>query len=255
MFKERLAIRRGAWTKPTCGLAPSYIQANLVIVPYMNAYDFLLFCMRNPKSCPVIEVTDQGSYTPEVFAPDADLRTDVPKYHIYRYGEWTDEKIDIKEEWRNDFVSFLIGCSLTFENALMSQGIPMRHIENEQNVSMYQTNIPCKGAGKFHGNLVVSMRPIRVDRVADAIRITANYPSMHGSPIQVGYPERLGIKNIKSPDYGDPVEIKEDEIPVFWACGVTPQFVAQQSKIEMMITHAPGHMFITNRLDSEIEDY
>ncbi|GIO19838.1 DUF1445 domain-containing protein [Oceanobacillus oncorhynchi subsp. incaldanensis] len=252
MLKERMAIRKGEWAKPTAGLAPTHVQANLVIVPKKHAYDFLLFCMRNPKSCPLIEVTDAGSYTPVSSAPDADIRTDIPRYRIFRHGKLADEVMDITEEWREDFISFLIGCSFTFENALRAAGIPLRHIENKQNVTMYETNVPCHGAGDFQGNLVVSMRPIRADHVPATVQITSAFPTMHGAPVQVGYPEKLGIKNLQAPEYGDPVEIKEDEIPVFWACGVTPQLVALQAKIEIMITHAPGHMFITDLLDSEI---
>lgn len=251
MLKERIAIRKGEWTKPTAGLAPSHVQANLVIVPKKHAYDFLLFCMRNRKACPLVEVTDAGSFTPVRSAPNADIRTDIPKYRIFRHGKLVDEVTDITEEWRDDFISFLIGCSFTFENALIKAGIPLRHIENKQNVTMYRTNLACDGAGDFQGNLVVSMRPIRADNIPAAVQITSNFPDMHGAPVHVGYPEKLGIKNLDAPEYGDPVEIKEDEIPVFWACGVTPQLVALQANIDIMITHAPGHMFILDQLDSE----
>ncbi|MCF6095062.1 putative hydro-lyase [Microaerobacter geothermalis] len=242
----REAIRRGEWSKPTSGLAPGYTQANLVILPKRYAYDFLLFCVRNPKPCPLLEVTDTGSPVPVETAPGADLRTDLPKYRIYKHGELIEELNNISDYWSDDFVSFILGCSFTFERPLLQEGIPVRHIEEECNVPMYLTNIACSPAGVFSGPMVVSMRPMKPKDVIRAVQITSRFPSVHGAPVHIGNPRTIGIKDINKPDFGDPVTVYPDEIPVFWACGVTPQAVAMASKPEIMITHAPGHMFITD---------
>jgi uncharacterized protein YcsI (UPF0317 family) len=246
----RAAIRRGEWTGPTAGLAPGYTQANLVILPEADAFDFLRFCVRNPKPCPVLEVTDPGSHEPAVAAPGADLRTDVPRYRVYRDGEPDGEPTDVRETWRDDLVAFLIGCSFTFERALLAEGLPVRHIEQGVNVPMYRTSRDCHPAGRFAGPLVVSMRPMTPEQAIRATQITSRYPTVHGAPVHVGDPEALGITDLARPDYGDPVELRPGEIPVFWACGVTPQAVAAASRPELMITHAPGHMFVTDMPDS-----
>lgn len=244
--KIREKIRNGEFTKQTSGVASGYAQANLVVLPKKYAFDFLLFIQRNPKPCPLLEVTDPGSpYTKQV-AKNADLRTDIPKYRVYENGTLVDEPIDIISYWNNDLVAFLLGCSFSFEWALLEAGIPIRHIEANRNVPMYKTNIQTNSAGVFHGPLVVSMRPIPYHLVVKATNITARFPSVHGAPIHIGYPELIGIFNLNRPDYGDPPVIKEYDIPVFWACGVTPQAVAVNSKIDFMITHSPGHMFITD---------
>ncbi|BCU80951.1 UPF0317 protein YcsI [Polycladomyces abyssicola] len=242
----RRAIRSGEWTRPTAGLAPGILQANLVVLPKRYAYDFLLFCVRNPKPCPLIEVTDPGSPVPVKTAPKADLRTDVPRYRIYRNGELAREAFDITEEWTEDAVSFLIGCSFTFDALLLNAGIPVRHVEEGVNVPMYRTPIPCEPAGMFRGPLVVSMRPLSPANLIRATEITSRYPEIHGGPVHVGDPAAIGIRDLDQPDYGDPVPIREGEIPVFWACGVTPQAVAMESRPDWMITHAPGHMLITD---------
>lgn len=247
----REQIRTNKWTAPTAGLAPGYTQANLVILPENQAYDFLLFCQRNPKACPLLEVTDAGSPVPRLTAPGADLRYDVPKYRIYREGKLTDEVTNIEAFWKKDFVSFLIGCSFTFEHALLENGLGIRHIEEQRNVPMYITNQPCEPAGIFHGNLVVSMRPFQPAEVVRAIEVTSRFPSVHGSPVHVGSPEQIGIAQLDQPDFGDAVAIKKGEIPVFWACGATPQSIAMSSKPELMITHSPGHMFITSKKNSD----
>lgn len=247
--EARAMIRRKEWNKPTAGLAPGYAQANLVILPKTLAYDFLLFCQRNPKPCPLLEVTDVGSPVPKRTAPTADLRFDLPKYRIYQNGELVEEAEQIDQYWRDDFVSFLIGCSFTFETALMENGLSIRHIEQNCNVPMYKTSISCESAGIFHGKMVVSMRPFKGEEITRAVQVTSRFPSVHGSPVHIGDPEEIGISDLSKPDFGDAVEIKKGEVPVFWACGVTPQAVAMASKPELMITHAPGHMFITDQKD------
>jgi uncharacterized protein YcsI (UPF0317 family) len=242
----RAAIRSGEWTTHTAGLAPGFTQANLVILPREQAYDFLLFCVRNPKPCPIIDVTDAGSPVPTQAAPEADLRTDLPRYRVYEHGELVEEPIDIRHRWRDDMVAFLLGCSFTFEHALVEAGIPLRHLECGNGVPMYVTNRACIPAGDFSGPLVVSMRPIRSEQVAQATDISARYARAHGAPVHAGDPAALGIADLATPDWGDPTEIRRGEVPVFWACGVTPQAVALQSKPPLVITHSPGHMFVTD---------
>ncbi|WP_174732430.1 putative hydro-lyase [Mesobacillus harenae] len=244
--KAREMIRENQWLKPTSGLANGFIQGNLAVLPKDLAFEFLLFCQRNPKACPIIDVTEPGSGIPALSAPNADLRTDIPKYRIYRNGEFTEERTDISDLWDKDMVGFLIGCSFTFEEALLKNGIPIRHIEESCNVPMYKTNIPCVEAGRFSGPTVVSMRPMPEKDVVRAVQVTSRFPSVHGAPIHIGNPETIGIKDIHNPDFGDSVTIKDGEVPVFWACGVTPQAVAMHIKPDIMITHAPGHMFITD---------
>ena len=242
----RRVIRENKFTSPTAGLAKGFTQANLVILKKELAFDFLLFCQRNPKPCPVLDVTEPGIPIPTIVAKDADLRTDIPKYRIYKNGEIVDEVTDISKYWEDDMVCFLLGCSFTFEYPLIKNEIPVRHIEENCNVPMYKTNIPCVKAGNFQGPTVVSMRPIPEKDIVRAVQITSRFPSVHGAPIHIGNPESIGIKDINKPDFGDMVTIKEGEVPVFWACGVTPQAVAMEVKPEIMITHSPGHMFITN---------
>jgi len=250
--ETRQQIREGKLLKPTCGLAPGFTQANLVVLPREYAFDFLLFCQRNPKPCPVLEVLEPGSYEPVLTAPKADIRTDIALYRVYQDGKFTAETEDIKEYWNSELVSFLLGCSFTFETALIRAGIALRHIDEGQNVPMYVTSIQTAPAGMFHGPMVVSMRPIPRDKVVKAVQITSRYPGVHGAPVHIGEPERIGITDLSKPDYGDPAAIKENEIPVFWACGVTPQAVALESKPVQMITHSPGHMFITDLLDEDL---
>ena len=243
----RAAIRSGEWTEPTAALAPGFTQANLVVLPEADAFDFLRFCVANPRPCPVLEVLDPGSFVPTITASGADLRTDLPRYRIHRDGELVDEVASV--EWRSDLVAFLIGCSFTFERALLAAGLPVRHIEQGVNVPMYTTAVACRPAGRFSGPLVVSMRPMTPQQAIRATQITSRYPSVHGAPVHVGDPLTLGIASLASPSFGDPVEIREGEVPVFWACGVTPQAVAAASRPELMITHAPGHMFVTDLPD------
>jgi uncharacterized protein YcsI (UPF0317 family) len=244
--KVRELIRKGEITGPTAGMCAGYAQANLAVLPKELAYDFLLFCQRNPKSCPLLEVSDVGSRTLHTIAKDADIATDIPKYRIYENGVLVDECTDVSRYWRDDFVSFLIGCSFSFEAELLEAGITIRHIEENRNVPMYRTNIDCEPAGIFSGKMVVSMRPLPHDQVVRAALITGRMPRVHGAPIHIGSPEAIGIKDINHPDFGDSVTIKEGEVPVFWPCGVTPQSVIMNVKPKIAITHSPGHMFITD---------
>lgn len=248
----RQQIRNNQLIQPTAGMANGYAQANLAILPKQQAFDFLLFCQRNPKSCPLLDVTDVGSPVPNFAAPSGDIRTDLPKYRIYENGELVKEVTDIKDYWTKDMVAFLIGCSFTFEHALLNNGIPVRHIEENCNVPMYKTNISCAEAGIFRGSTVVSMRPIPQQDVVRAAQVTSRFPAVHGGPVHIGTPDAIGIEDLYSPDFGDAVSIKEGEVPVFWACGVTPQAVAMETKPSIMITHAPGHMFITDIRDEKL---
>ena len=241
----RLACRAGDFTRPTSGHAPGRIQANLMIVPQADAFDFLLFCQRNPKPCPLVEVLSPGQREPAC-APGSDIATDVPGYRVYRDGELVEERAEVAALWRPDLVSFLIGCSFSFEDAVAAAGIPLRHVVQQRNVAMYRTNIACAPAGRFAGEMVVSMRPIRSRDVAKVVEVSGRFPQAHGTPVHVGNPGALGIADLMKPDYGDAVEVRDDEVPVFWGCGVTPQWVAQRSGLGLCITHAPGMMFVTD---------
>ena len=242
----RSAIARGEWRKPTAGVAPGFTQANLVILPVRHAFDFLLFCNRNEQPCPVIDVCEPGVTAPPLAGPESDIRTDIPRYRIYRNGVLEQEVDHIRNFFTNDMVSFLLGCSFTFEQDLLDNGIPVRHIELERNVPMYVTNRECRPAGVFSGPMVVSMRPIPAELVGKASAITARYRRAHGAPVHVGDPSFLGIKDLQSVDFGDPPEIRAGEVPVFWACGVTPQMALQRARPEFVITHAPGYMYVSD---------
>ena len=248
----RAEIRSGKLAGVTAGLARGFVQANLAALPREQAYDFLLFCQRNPRPCPLLEVTEPGSPEPHGVAPGADLRTDLPRYRIYTDGQLADEVTDATPYWRGDLVAFLIGCSFTFEWALLDAGIPLWHMEHGKNVAMWRTTTECRPAGRFHGPMVVSMRPIRSGDVAKAVTVTARFPSAHGAPVHVGDPAALGIRDLGRPDWGDPQPLGPGQVPVFWACGVTPQAVALASKPPFMITHSPGHMFITDLPNSAL---
>jgi uncharacterized protein YcsI (UPF0317 family) len=248
----RAEIRSGKLSGVTAGLARGFVQANLAVLPREQAYDFLLFCQRNPRPCPLLEVTDPGAVEPAGVAPGADLRTDIPRYRIYRDGRLVDEVTDATPYWRQDLVAFLLGCSFTFEWALLDAGIPLWHLEHGSNVAMWRTATECRPAGLFHGPMVVSMRPIRCGDLAKAITVTARFPGAHGAPVHVGDPAALGIRDLGRPDWGDPQPVGAGEVPVFWACGVTPQAVALASKPPFMITHSPGHMFITDLPNSAL---
>ena len=251
----RALIRKEKWDQPTAGMAMGYAQANLVILPQKYAFDFLLFCQRNPKPCPLLEVLEPGKFRTEFLSPDADIRTDIPRYNIYRRGKLEATVREIRNLWKSEFVTFLLGCSFSFEEALLRSKIPIRHLEENKNVSMYITDISCKPAGLFQGPMVVSMRPIPPDKITQAVQITSRFASVHGAPIHMGDPSEIGIRDLKKPDFGDPVTIRKGEIPVFWACGVTPQAVIMRAKPDLCITHAPGHMFISDVLNEELATF
>ncbi len=250
----RQLIREEKITGQTSGMCAGYAQANLLILPREYAYDFLLFAQRNPKSCPVLEVGDVGSRATKFMAEGADIATDIPKYRVYENGVLTGEYTNIDKFWRDDFVYFLIGCSFSFEAELLEGGVPVRHIEENKNVPMFLTNIECERAGIFHGKMVVSMRPIPQDKVIKAVTVTASMPRVHGSPIHIGDPAAIGIKDISKPDFGDSVTVNEGEVPVFWCCGVTPQSAVMSAKPSIAISHAPGHMFITDVRNTLLKD-
>ena len=250
----RQLIREEKITGQTSGMCAGYAQANLLILPREYAYDFLLFAQRNPKSCPVLEVGDVGSRATKFMANGADIATDIPKYRVYENGVLTGEYTNIDKFWRDDFVYFLIGCSFSFEAELLEGGVPVRHIEENKNVPMFLTNIECERAGIFHGKMVVSMRPIPQDKVIKAVTVTASMPRVHGSPIHIGDPAAIGIKDISKPDFGDSVTVNEGEVPIFWCCGVTPQSAVMSAKPSIAISHAPGHMFITDVRNTLLKD-
>ena len=247
----RESIRSGTWRGVTSGMAPGYVQANLAILPQELAFDFLLFCQRNPKPCPVLEVMEPGRMEPVLTAPGADIRTDIPGYRVYEDGRLVAEVDSLLSYWRDDLVSFLLGCSFSFETAMVDAGIPLRHQDNGTNVAMYITNIATTPAGVFSGPMVVSMRPIKREQIVRAVQVTSRFPATHGAPVHIGDPAAIGISDLDNPDFGDPVEVRAGEEPVFWACGVTPQAVALNCKPSLMITHAPGRMFITDRRDAD----
>ena len=247
----REKIRNGTFDRTTSGAAGDNVQANIVILPKSYAFDFLLYAMRNRKAVPVIEVMEDGKVESS-YAEGSDIRTDVPKYNIYRDGELKETVTDITEYWQDDFVTFLIGCSFTFEQALLEAGLEVKHINEQKNVAMYRTDIKTESAGIFSGELVVSMRPFKKELVQKASDVTAQFPDMHGRPVHHGDPSEIGIRDISDPEYGEPIDIDSDEEPVFWACGVTPQNAALNARPSIMITHNPGHMFVT---DIKNEDY
>jgi len=244
--RERLRIRTASFSGNTAGLAPGNVQANLVILPKALAHDFLRFAQANPKPCPVLAVSEPGDPRMPALGEDLDLRSDLPRYRVWRHGELVEEPLDLFQVWRDDLVSFALGCSFSFEQALIEDGIELRHITCGSNVPMYRTNIECVPAGPFAGPLVVSMRPLRPSDAIRAIQITSRFPSVHGAPVHLGLPEAIGIKDVARPDYGDAVPVASDELAVFWACGVTPQAVIAEVKPDFCITHAPGSMLITD---------
>ena len=245
-------MRTGDLHGLTSGMAPGHVQANLVVLPREQAFDFLLFCQRNPKPCPLLEVVEAGSAEPRRMAPGADLRADLPGYRVFEHGELVEEPTNISHVWRDDMVAFLLGCSFTFESALIKGGIRLPHFEQGKNTAMFVTSIQTEPAGMFSGPMVVSMRSIPRDKLVKAVQITSRFPSVHGSPVHIGDPAAIGIEDVTTPDLGDPAELGADDVPVFWACGVTPQIVAKSSKPPLMITHAPGHMFITDLRDEDL---
>lgn len=247
----REAFRSGL-VRPTAGIAHGYVQCNLLALPQEDAFDFLLFAQRNPKSCPIVEVLDAGELNSPIM-PQGDISRDLPSYRIFEHGQMVKEVADASSYWRNDLVAFLIGCSFTFESALLDAGLHVAHIQQGRNVPMYRTNVATRQAGKFSGPMVVSMRPFAPGQIADAARITARFPGMHGAPVHVGDPAALGIADLSRPDFGEAVDIAPGEVPVFWGCGVTPQAVVMDSAPDFAISHSPGHMLITDAPNSAFQ--
>ncbi len=248
----RLKIRGGAHRLPTAGLAPGYVQGNLAVLPASLAADFHRFCHQNPKPCPLLAASEPGDPRLPTLGADLDIRTDIPRYRVWRHGELVEEVDDLKQMWRDDLVAFVLGCSFSFEEALIENGLDIRHISCGVNVPMYRTSIQTAPAGPFHGPMVVSMRPFKPADAIRAVQVTSRFPSVHGAPVHLGKPEMIGIKDIAKPDYGDAVPVRDDELPVFWACGVTPQSVIATVKPEFSITHAPGYMLVTDLLNARL---
>ena len=248
----RQPIRRGEHRGHTSGLAPGLVQGNLMILPQELAADFLLFCQRNPKSCPLLAVSEPGDPFLPTLGHDIDIRRDVPSYRVWRDGVLVDEPSDLGAWWQDDFVTFVLGCSFSFEQALIEAGIPLRHVQQGRNVAMYRTQVPTQAAGPFAGPMVVSMRPMTPADAIRAVQVTSRYAQVHGAPVHLGRPDLIGIADLSRPDFGDPVEIAPDEIPVFWACGVTPQSVAMASRPRLCITHSPGCMLVTDWLNHQL---
>ena len=252
--QARQLVRTGAYAAPTSGLCPGYAQANLIILPKEQAFDFLLFAQRNPKPCPLLEVMEPGVRLTSICADGADIATDFPRYRIYEHGEMVAEVTDVADYWRDDLVSFVIGCSFSFESELIEAGIEIRHNTLGCNVPMYLTGVACRPAGSMSGNMVMSMRPIPYDQVVKAVQISGTIPKVHGAPMHIGDPSVIGVRDIAHPEFGDPVPINPGEVPVFWACGVTPQSVVMNSKPPFAITHAPGHMLITDTKNVDLKE-
>lgn len=251
----RSACRSGAFSGPTPGHAPGYVQANLVILPTEYAQNFKEFCRNNAAACPLLEVTEPGVFEAVNLAPGSDLRTDLPKYHVWRHGEMTEERFDITDLCTDNMQAFLLGCSFTWEDVLVDANLTPRHVEEARNVPMYNTNIKLKGSGPFQGNMVVSMRPYTSQDAFKVADITGAYPAAHGRPVQIDSPEEIGVANCMSPDYGDAVTMHPDEVPMFWACGVTPQNALTNAKLPLAITHAPGHMFLGDVQNEELKTW
>ncbi len=251
----RARIRAGEFTRNTTGMAMGFVQANLVVVPQAAAFEFLLFCQRNPKPCPLLEVVEAGSVEAKRLAPGSDLRRDLPRYRVFRDGVMCEEKADVSGIWREDFVAFLLGCSYSFEKALLDAGLEVRHLTLGTRPAVFRTNIPCRPAGPFSGAMVVTMRPFTPENAIKASLVTAAMPEVHGAPVHMGDPAAIGIKDISQPDYSAGVPIHEGEMPVFWACGVTPQEVLLRAKLPLAITHAPGHMFVSDLREGELKAF
>jgi uncharacterized protein YcsI (UPF0317 family) len=247
----RQLIRNRKWTTPTSGAASGYLQANLVMLPAAEAFNFLLFCVRNPKPCPILDVLEPGQVEP-LIAPGADLRKDLPRYKIFEQGEFKTDAEDVSDYFNENMVSFLLGCSFSFENAMLAAGLPIRNLEEGKNVSMYITNRTCTPAGPFSAPLVVTMRPMAPDQAVRAVQVTTRFHLTHGAPVHLGDPEQIGVRNLAAPDFGDAVTIRSGEIPVFWACGVTSQLAATSAPLSRVITHAPGHMFVSDLRDEDL---
>lgn len=251
----RAAARSGAWAGHTSGLAERHVQGNVVILPQAQADDFLRYCQRNPKPCPVLAVSEPGDPSLPALGQGIDIRSDVPRYRVWRDGELASEPTDIAALWQDDFVAFVLGCSFSFEQALLDEGLRLRHIDEGRNVAMYRTAIATTPAGPFGGPLVVTMRPLAAAAAIRAVQITSRFPAVHGAPVHLGDPAQIGIHDLAHPDYGDAVSVLPGEIPVFWACGVTPQAALQNARLPLAITHAPGCMLVTDLLNHQLASF
>lgn len=254
-LQVRALIRQGTWHSHTSGLASDHVQGNVVILPEVLAADFMRYCQRNPKPCPLLAVSEPGNPLLPGLGADVNICTDLPRYRVWNHGSVVDQPTDISKLWRADLVTFVLGCSFSFEQALLEAGLPLRHIQQGRNVAMYRTNIPTQAAGVFNGPMVVSMRPMKAAAAIRAVQVTSRFPSVHGAPVHLGDPSLIGIRDLATPDYGDAVEVMEDEIPVFWACGVTPQAALLQARPDFCITHAPGAMLITDLLNQQLASF
>jgi uncharacterized protein YcsI (UPF0317 family) len=250
--EARLRFRRGEARSQTSGVAPGYAQGNLAILPAELAADFKRFCELNPKPCPLLAASAPGDPRLPALGEDLDIRTDLPLYRVWRDGEMVEETPDISQHWRDDLVAFVIGCSFSFEQALLEDGIRLRHIENGTNVPMWRTSIQTAPAGPFRGPMVVSMRPLSPADAIRAIQVTSRFAAVHGAPVHIGLPGEIGITDLTKPDYGDAVEVEAGELPVFWACGVTPQEALLRAKLPLAVTHAPGHMFVSDLSEGDL---
>jgi uncharacterized protein YcsI (UPF0317 family) len=249
--EARRIIRAGGYTGHTAGIAPDHVQGNLCILPSELALDFAAFCQRNPKPCPVIGMGSPGDPSlPDL--GDIDIRTDIPRYRVFRDGRLVDEPTDIRSYWSDDLVTFVLGCSFSFEGAMLEAGIRLQHIERDTTVPMYRTSIDCVPAGPFKGRMVVSMRLLSPADAIRAVQITSRFPAVHGAPVHLGLPEAIGIHDLMQPDYGDPPDMQPGQLPVFWACGVTPQVAVEAARPSLCITHKPGAMLVTDRLNTSL---
>ena len=251
----RAGARSGGFTGHTSGLADRHVQGNVVILPQDEAAHFLRFCQRNPKPCPVLAVGEPGDPRLPALGDDIDIRSDVPRYRVWRDGKLAEQPTDIGALWRDDLVTFVLGCSFSFEQALLDEGITLRHVEQGRNVAMFRTSCATEAAGPFNGPLVVTMRPLSAAAAIRAVQITSRFPAVHGAPVHLGDPAQIGIHDLSRPDYGDAVEVRDDEIPVFWACGVTPQAALENARLPLAITHAPGCMLVTDLLNHQLASF
>lgn len=248
----RQAIRSGRWRGNTKRLALGRHQANVTILPERYAFDFMRFCFRNPKALPLLDVCEPGDPVPRHAAPDADLRTDVGEYLVLRDGQIMDRVRTLEPIWRSDHVAFLTGCNLSIDRVMLDSGIPFPHLVDEQAFpAQFRSSISCSTAGRFHGPLVVSLRPVPDALVIPLVELTSRYRQSHGAPIHVGDPAVIGIHDLERVDWGRPNAIPPGHTPMFWACGITAQAVAIASAIPEMIVHKPGHMFVTDLIVRE----
>ena len=252
--EARRSIRERRHTGHTAGLARGYVQGNVCILPREYAEDFRLFCERNPKPCPLLAMSEPGDPRLPALGEDLDIRTDVPAYRIFTHGKEVRDVADLLELWRDDLVTFILGCSFSFEEALMQAGLRLRYVEQGRNVPMYRTSVDTVPAGRFRGKLVVSMRPFKPSDAIRAIEITSRYPRVHGAPVHLGFPEMIGIEDLEQPWAGDPTEVRADELPLFWACGITPQSVMLDARPSLCITHRPGHMLVTDLKNASLAE-